>query len=111
MILGKNITIPTKIDTIADTNTAPAAISFASFAFSFLSGIAKSTVTSIAVFNNSAVITKPKSKKHIAHSVKFILSTTPNIIAKTVTIKCIFKFCSVFKALPDSLNCVFKTIL
>lgn len=97
-ILGTKIINPTIADVIADITTAPAAISLASFAFSFLLGIAISTVVSIAVFINSVVITKPNKIIQTIHSACDILKAIPAIITNITTIKCIFKFCSVFRA-------------
>ena len=52
---------PTIIAVIANISTAPADMSLASFAFGCLSGIARSTVVSMAVFINSNDITNPNS--------------------------------------------------
>ena len=96
--LGIKIINPTITDTIALTSTAPAAISFASFAFSLISGIAKSTVVSIAVFISYKDMTNPNNITHIIHSIAFKSNITPAIITSIIIIKCIFMFVSVLKA-------------
>ena len=94
--LGINIINPIIALAIATISTAPADTSFAIFAFSFFSGIAMSTVCSIAVLNISADITIPNNIIHIIHSVLLIFSIIPAIITSIIIIKCIFIFCSFF---------------
>ena len=97
-IFGKNIIQPTMTEMIAENSTAPAAISFANFAFSLISGIAISTVVSIAVFISSNEMTNANNNRHIIHSIAVILNMIPAIITSVIIIKCIFKFCSVLHA-------------
>lgn len=74
--------IPIMAATTAHTKTALAAMSFASLAFSFLYGIAISTIFSKAVFINSLEITAANNIKHIIHSNWLILKINPAIIKK-----------------------------
>ena len=78
---------PTIIAVIANISTAPADMSFASFAFGCLSGIARSTVVSMAVFINSNDITNPNSITHAIHSNALILHMIPAIITTIIIAK------------------------
>ena len=64
IILGIKIINPIIAAAIAETSTAPAAMSLAFLAFSFISGIAISTVVSIAEFTSSNDITNPNNIIH-----------------------------------------------
>lgn len=64
-------------ETIETINTAAAAISLACPAFSFCSGIAKSTVNSSEVLINSAEITLAVHNKTIHHSARAIFKKSP----------------------------------
>lgn len=64
-------------ETIETIKTAAAAISLACPAFSFSSGIAKSTVNSSEVFINSAEITLAEHSKTIHHSTIAIFKKIP----------------------------------
>ena len=64
------------IATIANTNTAAALVSFATFASGWYSSVTKSTTASIAVLINSHDITNPIVKTRIAHS--YLLTLNKN---------------------------------
>ena len=61
-------------------------MSFAFFAFSFISGIAISTVVSIAEFTSSNDITSPNNIIHVIHSCFAILNTIPDIITNIIIV-------------------------
>jgi len=93
--LGMKIINPMHAEIIADTNTAPAAISLAFPANLFCRGETKSTIFSMAVFTISAVKTKPKQSKQSNHSVMLMHKIHPKTITNTVTVKWMRIFFSV----------------
>jgi hypothetical protein len=93
--LGMKMINPIQAEIIAETNTAPAAISLAFPANLFCCGEAKSTTFSMAVFTISAVKTRPKQSKQSNHSVMLMRKIHPKIITNTVKVKWMRMFLSV----------------
>ena len=69
--------MPIMAEIIAENNTAPAATSLLIFASGCISGLAKFTVSSIAVLTNSKLITIPKHSNTINHSIVDISNINP----------------------------------
>lgn len=88
---------PTTKDSIDATSTAPAAVSFAIFAFSFLSGLIRSTKASILELISSKRRTIKITVERINHSVFVIFKVIPRIIEKKPRSSCILKFGSLSK--------------
>lgn len=82
----------------AEIRQAAAAISFACFAKGWNSGLAKSTVRSIAVLSNSVIITMEIVITRIIHSKAVKCKIKPKIVAKIPKHVCTFKFLSRIKA-------------
>ena len=79
---------------VAHINTAPAAISLTCPAIGCCSGDTKSTNLSIAVLNNSAVITMPIHRAIMIHSICVISRISPAIITIAEVMRWKLKFCS-----------------
>ena len=78
---------PITTETKQVTNTAPAAMSFVSPAFSLNSEVVRSVFTSIEVFINSAEITDPMHNKMMHHS----MDDSPKKIPSTITKQAIIR--------------------
>jgi hypothetical protein len=82
-IFGRKIMHPIIAETIDTTKTAAAARSFAFPAFSFLSGMVMSTLTSIEVLISSAAITELIQNNNTHNSSSDTLKM--NAVIKTIT--------------------------
>ena len=91
---GKKTINPTINANSAKIKTAALAVSLAILANGFIFNVYKSTTASIAVFINSANITKAIASKTNNHSISLILKKIPKGITKKIAIKCTKKFCS-----------------
>ena len=90
---------------IEKTSTAPAAISFTFPAFSLKSGLAKSTIFSIAEFINSREMVIPMQIKSIHQSLELTFKKSAANTVKTAQIKMIFRLrCLKPKAMPLNAN-------
>ena len=78
---------PTIAEKMAQTNTAPAAISLAFAANLCFSGEAKSTTFSIAELINSAPKTSPKQNRQNNHSILLMSNKKPQIATKIAKMK------------------------
>ena len=83
---------------IDEITTAPAAVSFASFAFKLYSSVHKSTTVSTAVFIVSEPSTKKTANVKTPHSVGLIFKIIPSITTIIPATNCILRFLCVLNA-------------